>query len=143
VQKLLGADEALVYFVAGDNESYVFALTRDGFEWRTIPIGAGDLSEKVAAFRRGLDVAELTRAANAGKPALFNLGLANELYAALSTLETSSDWRAKQKLADYYFAHGERLKAHQWYEQSVAILATPDSEATDRHVLWKDAMNVA
>ena len=56
VQQLLGADEALVFFLTGDKESYVFALTREGFEWRTIPLGAKALSEKVAAFRRGLDV---------------------------------------------------------------------------------------
>jgi hypothetical protein len=30
-QKLLSADEALVFFLAGDKESYVFALTRDAF----------------------------------------------------------------------------------------------------------------
>jgi tetratricopeptide (TPR) repeat protein len=34
VQRLLGADEALVFFLAGANESYVFALTPEGFEWR-------------------------------------------------------------------------------------------------------------
>jgi hypothetical protein len=37
VQKLLGTDEALVFFLTGPNESYVFALTRAGFEWRAIP----------------------------------------------------------------------------------------------------------
>jgi CHAT domain-containing protein len=56
VQQLLGADEALVFFLAGDKESYVFALTRDGFEWKTIPFGAKALAEKVAVFRRGLNV---------------------------------------------------------------------------------------
>ena len=34
VQKLLGADEALVFFLTGDQESYVFALSRDGFDWK-------------------------------------------------------------------------------------------------------------
>jgi CHAT domain-containing protein/tetratricopeptide (TPR) repeat protein len=82
-QKLLGPDEVLVFFLAGESESYVFAVTRDAFAWRTIPIGAQTLSGKVAAFRRGLDVDELTKGANAGKPALFDLGLANELYATL------------------------------------------------------------
>ena len=79
----MAADEALVFWLTGAKESYVFALTREGFEWRTIALGAKDLSEKVAAFRRGLDVDELTKAANAGKPLLFDLGLAHELYAAL------------------------------------------------------------
>jgi CHAT domain-containing protein len=61
VQQLLGADEALVFFLTGDKESYVFALTRDGFDWRTIPLGAQALSEKVTAFRHGLDVEAVGR----------------------------------------------------------------------------------
>jgi CHAT domain-containing protein/tetratricopeptide (TPR) repeat protein len=60
-QKLLGADEALVFFLAGDRESYVFALTRDAFAWKTIPLGAQALSQQVAAFRHGLDVEALGR----------------------------------------------------------------------------------
>jgi CHAT domain-containing protein/tetratricopeptide (TPR) repeat protein len=81
VQQLLGADEALVFFLTGDKESYVFALTRDGFDWRTIGIGAENLSEKVAAFRNGLDLEKLQKPA--AKPVLFDLALAHELYIAL------------------------------------------------------------
>ena len=81
VQQLLGADEALVFFLTGDKESYVFALTRDGFDWHTIGIGSEDLSQKVAALRSGLDLAKLQRPA--GKPMLFDLALAHELYVAL------------------------------------------------------------
>ena len=106
VQALLGADEALVSWLAADKESYVFALTREGFEWRAIPLGADALAQKVAAFRRGLDVDALRRGlertectqAEADKRGLsradcaamaenrrelFDLGLARELYAAL------------------------------------------------------------
>ena len=83
VQKLLGADEALVFFLVGANESYVFALTREGFEWRTIPLGEKNMAAKVAAFRRGLDVDELTKSFDAGNPQLFDLAVANELYVAL------------------------------------------------------------
>jgi tetratricopeptide (TPR) repeat protein/CHAT domain-containing protein len=83
VQKLLGADEGLVFLLTGDKESYVFALTRESFDWHTIPIGAKDLSARVAAFRRGLDVEELRRTAETGNPVLFDLALAHELYAAL------------------------------------------------------------
>jgi CHAT domain-containing protein/tetratricopeptide (TPR) repeat protein len=61
VQELLGTDEALVLILAGDWESYVFALTRDGFEWKTIPLGAEALEQKVAHFRHGLDVEALRR----------------------------------------------------------------------------------
>jgi CHAT domain-containing protein len=81
VQQLLGTDEALVFFLTGDKESYVFALTRDGFDWRAIGIGAEKLSEKVAAFRNGLDLEKLQK--SAGKPVLFDLALAHELYVAL------------------------------------------------------------
>jgi hypothetical protein len=83
VQRLLREDEALAFFLIGDKESYVFALTRESFDWRSVPIGAKDLSAKIAAFRHGLDVNELTRSINAGKPVLFDLGLAYELYSTL------------------------------------------------------------
>jgi CHAT domain-containing protein len=61
VQALLSKDEALVLFSAGGKESYVFALTRDGFDWEAIPVGERALAEKVAAFRRGLNVDDLHR----------------------------------------------------------------------------------
>jgi len=77
-QKLLAADEALAFFMVDAQQSYVFALTRDGFDWKTIPLGASDMSAKIAAFRRGLNV---NRAA--GNADLFDLRLANELYATL------------------------------------------------------------
>lgn len=47
VQRLLGAGEALVFFLAGSNESYVFALTRESFEWRTISLGEKSIAAKV------------------------------------------------------------------------------------------------
>ena len=83
VQRLLGADEALVFFLAGANESHVFALTREGFEWRTISLGEEKMAAKVAAFRRGLDVDELTKSVSMGKAQLFDLAAAHELYVAL------------------------------------------------------------
>jgi CHAT domain-containing protein len=83
-QKLLGADEALAFFLTDDKASYVFALTRDSFDWKVIPLGGDALAQKVAAFRRGLDVDQLEAAISAAKkPELFDLGLANELYASL------------------------------------------------------------
>ena len=39
VQKLLATYEALLLFVTGDEQSYVFAVTADGFDWRPIPAG--------------------------------------------------------------------------------------------------------
>jgi tetratricopeptide (TPR) repeat protein len=83
-QSLLSPDEALVLFAVVDSESYVLAMTRDGFEWRRLPLGAEAVSQKVAAFRRGLD---LNKIGNANDPSaragLFDLTLANELYADL------------------------------------------------------------
>jgi CHAT domain-containing protein/Tfp pilus assembly protein PilF len=84
VQALLSVDEAMVLFAVTDRESYVFAVTRENFDWRSIPLGAEALSEKVANFRRGLDTDKLREAKDAaGKSALFDLALANELYVAL------------------------------------------------------------
>src|SRR5262249_5374773 len=83
VQNLLGANEALVFFLVGANESYVFALTREGFEWRTISLGEENVSARVAAFRRGLDVDGLTKSVDARKPELFDLATAHEFYLAL------------------------------------------------------------
>src|SRR5260370_28761310 len=51
--------------------------------WKPIALGTAALSEKVAAFRRGLDVEALRQSAEGGKPVLFDLGLANELYVSL------------------------------------------------------------
>jgi hypothetical protein len=82
VQKLLGADEALVFFLAGAKDSYVFAVTREGVEWRTIPLGEKNMAAKVAAFRRGLDVEELTKSVSMDKAQLFDLAAAHELYVA-------------------------------------------------------------
>jgi CHAT domain-containing protein len=80
-QQLLRADEALVFFLPGLTESYVFAVTRDGFEWRTIGLGAEQLSEKVAALRDGIDIEKLQKPTR--NPVLFDLKLAHELYVAL------------------------------------------------------------
>ena len=91
-QALLGDDEALVCFIVGDRVSFVFALTADGYERRSIPLGANDLADKVAAFRRGLDVDAVYRdfvladredAGRAPAAARFDLAVAHELYGIL------------------------------------------------------------
>ena len=76
---LLAGNEALVTFVVGESESFVFALTREGLDWKRIPLGADALAPQVAAFRKGLSVEE----AMAAKPQLFDLALAHELYVML------------------------------------------------------------
>jgi hypothetical protein len=66
--------EALLLFVTGDEQSYVFAVTADGFDWRPIPAGRSAIVAKVTAFRRGLELDTMQQ---------FDLGLANELYTLL------------------------------------------------------------
>jgi tetratricopeptide (TPR) repeat protein/CHAT domain-containing protein len=85
IQALLSDDEALVLFsAASDKETYVLGVTRESFVWDAIPLGAEALSQKVAAFRRGLAIDKIgSEKSSPGKTALFDLGLANELYAAL------------------------------------------------------------
>jgi CHAT domain-containing protein/tetratricopeptide (TPR) repeat protein len=85
VQSLLSEDEALILFsVSGSKHGYVFALTRDRVDWKQIPLGADALSQKVAAFRRGLDVNKIAGSGDtSAKSGLFDLGLANELYTTL------------------------------------------------------------
>jgi CHAT domain-containing protein/Tfp pilus assembly protein PilF len=88
IQALLGEDEALLVFAAaGSKESYVLAFTRGGADWASIPLGGEVLTQKVATFRRGLDVAMVQDQSYFDiaktKRQLFDLALANELYAAL------------------------------------------------------------
>lgn len=81
IQSLLSSDEAMVILSVTEKESFAFAITRDGFDWKPLPLGAEALSKKIAAFRRGLDLADIGEAS--GKSGLFDLALANELYGAL------------------------------------------------------------
>ena len=81
-QKLLGADEALVFIQSGYEESYVFVVTRESFGWATIALDPKALSDKVAAFRRGLKVEDIAQPAS-GRRTLFDLAGAHELYGLL------------------------------------------------------------
>ncbi len=81
IQSLLSGDEAMVLFALADKDSYAIALTHDGFDWKRIPFGSEAISQKVSAFRRGLDISQAVDAT--GKSQLFDLARANELYVAL------------------------------------------------------------
>jgi tetratricopeptide (TPR) repeat protein len=83
IQALLSDGEALLVYTTGDKVSYVYAVTRTRAAWKPVALGTAALSEKIGAFRRGLDVEALRRSAENGKPVLFDLGLANDLYTAL------------------------------------------------------------
>jgi CHAT domain-containing protein/Tfp pilus assembly protein PilF len=73
-QKLLGPDEALVFLLAGDKESYVFAVTATDFDWHTIPIGEAELATEIERFRKGLNVDQL-------QP--FDLNIAYQMFGQL------------------------------------------------------------
>jgi CHAT domain-containing protein len=73
----------VVFARASEKESYVFAITRDGFDWAAIPFGETVLSNAVAEFRKGLDVDRFNEGLASGKPELFNLGFAHEFYDVL------------------------------------------------------------
>jgi CHAT domain-containing protein/Tfp pilus assembly protein PilF len=77
VQRLVGSDEALVFLLGGDKESYVFALTREAFLWQAIPLDSSQLSSSIVSFRRGLNPDD------EGKPESFDLGRSHDLYALL------------------------------------------------------------
>jgi CHAT domain-containing protein/Tfp pilus assembly protein PilF len=78
-QVLLGADEALILWIAGDDSTELFVLTREGADWHTLPMKAEALTQKVAAFRRGLSV----EAASAATSEQFDLELAHSFYKEL------------------------------------------------------------
>jgi len=81
IQQLLSDEEALVLFASGSpGTTYVFALTRDRYDWAAIPFGNEVLSKKVSIFRRGLEVDQVAAAGNFGS---FDLRFANELYLSL------------------------------------------------------------
>jgi CHAT domain-containing protein len=83
LQALLGPDEALVFVLNGEKEAEVFALTREGFQWAPVAIGDEALAQKVAAFRRGLDVDSANDSVARKAVNLFDLGTAHELYKIL------------------------------------------------------------
>jgi CHAT domain-containing protein/tetratricopeptide (TPR) repeat protein len=84
VQANLNVDEALVFYLTGDKQSYVFAVTRDGFDWKAIPLGRDALADKVAAFRHGLDTTLVQKPIETiRKSELFDLDLSYGLYTTI------------------------------------------------------------
>ena len=115
VQKLLRTDEVLVFFLAGDKESYVFALTPSGFEWKVIPLGGDALAEQVTAFRHGLDVDQFNIAIATGKKSeLFDLGLANELYSDASWTRRGAGQGQEASCSSCRTAHSPRCRSICW-----------------------------
>lgn len=104
VQRLLRDDEALILFLAtpelypSQEETLVWAVTREAVRWVRIPFGTAALTDKVQALRCGLDNDEwegigrparcarllgLKRRPRLADPLPFHLGIAHELYQAL------------------------------------------------------------
>lgn len=83
VQGLLRPEEALVVFLVGGQQSYVWALTREGVAWQRLALGQAVLAEKVERLRKGLDIAQLQKGAAGGAAVLFDLAVAHELYGDL------------------------------------------------------------
>jgi CHAT domain-containing protein len=83
VQGLLRPEEALIAFLVGEHQSYVWALTRESIVWQRLALGRAALAEKVERLRKGLDIAQLQKGAAGGTAELFDLSLAHELYGIL------------------------------------------------------------
>ncbi len=139
-QSLLAADEAIIVWVPGDkqrsqNESHIFALTRERLLRHTVPLGSDALADKIAAFRRGLDVDELHQSIAAGKPILFDLTLAHELYAKLlEPLEASLE--GKRHLMFVPSGPLTALPLHLLLTQAPARIGTVDDLAPYREAQW-------
>jgi CHAT domain-containing protein len=82
-QALLAQDEALVFWLPGEHETHLFALTREGFDWRPVAVGERELTRLVGDLRRGLDFNALQAADAPASAVLFDLGLAHELFSRL------------------------------------------------------------
>ncbi len=81
VQQLLAPDEALAFFQAGDDESYVFALTHDSFDSEGDPaLESGADGQGDGDSGRGLDFDALDASAQSGKPGLLDLALSHALF---------------------------------------------------------------
>ena len=75
-RKLLRPDEALVAYLVTNNASYVWAVTGDDLAWVELEIDKKALEDKVAAIRKGLDLAALAR----GDTKPVELDLLHDLY---------------------------------------------------------------
>ena len=75
-QGLLRPDEALVLFLAQKDQSYVFAVTREGSAMQRIALGTNELAERVGNLRKGLfnGTSDVTP---------FDLDASHDLYVAL------------------------------------------------------------
>lgn len=88
VEQLLGKDDALVSFLVGQDTSFVWAVSRDGFAWSPVKLGERQLAERVGALLTGIRPGAEARGAVAlaqskDSPGEFDLTAAYSLYADL------------------------------------------------------------
>jgi tetratricopeptide (TPR) repeat protein/CHAT domain-containing protein len=83
IQSLLSPTEALVFWLPGKKDTYVFAVTKDKFDWGTIAVGEEKLAQQVATFRVGLEPDKFEQSLRDGKPQQFDLQVAYDLYSEL------------------------------------------------------------
>ena len=76
-QALLKPDEALLSYLILDNQSHLFAITREGSTWQLVPQGAAAISAAVGKLRAGLFNAD------ASTLVPFDLAASHELYRTL------------------------------------------------------------
>lgn len=81
VQDLLQPNEALLAYVSGFEDNYVWCITREGMAWQKIVISPQELAKSVAILRASLDVEP--EDAGASKEPLFSLAVAHDLYKQL------------------------------------------------------------
>ncbi len=79
---LLNPDEALISIVSGTDETYVWVVTREGNAWHRATLSWSWLEKSVSALRKSLDTEDLKKNIN-NAGSLFDIGLANEIYAKL------------------------------------------------------------
>jgi len=80
VGKYLHPNEALISFVCGYNETYVWAISRDKADLHRADTDREWLSDAISALRKELDLGELPKRVSQDNTALFSLALAYELY---------------------------------------------------------------
>ena len=145
IQALLSDDEALVVFAAGgDKQSYVYVFTREGADWKSIPFGGDALADKVAQFRRGLNVEMLAdqSALDAAKieRELFDLGVAHELYTTLLG-PVEDRIKEKHKLVIVPFGPLTALPFHLLVSEKPSTLARPNETSITAETMapYRDA----
>lgn len=76
-QKLLAPDEALLLWLVGEKESYLWAVRRDRTAFHKLPVGAAELKGKIKILRMGLDPRGIK---GSDEMPMYRVILAHELY---------------------------------------------------------------